>query len=43
MTRFRAAIRLFNEYHPKNTRESRHKITKAVARRRVRLTYPDFV
>lgn len=43
MTRFRAAIRLFNEDHPKNTREARTKITKAEARRLVRVTYPDFV
>ena len=42
MTRFRAAIRLFNRTYAKR-RYGKSIITKAEARRLVRITYPDFV
>lgn len=42
LTRFRAAIRLFNREYGKGPYFI-PKVTKAEARRRVRLIYPDFV
>ncbi len=40
-SQFRKAIQLFNHYY--RDRNGHKKLTKAEARRRVRVTYPDFV